>query len=101
MLINRTQVLEAYLVKGLSNEELKKFITRERWLASLGLGLFGLMFYSIYKNWNSLDYWNLLTAEQKVEVICSSLENRSIFINLKKKLQDSDTSKVEDEKGTC
>ncbi len=101
MLINRTQVLEAYLVKGLSNEELKKFITRERWLASLGLGFFGLMLYFIYKNWNFLHYWDLFTAEQKAKAICSSLENRSIFINLKKKLQDSDTSKVEDEKGTC
>ena len=51
--------------------------------------------------WNSLDDWDLLTTEQKAKAICSSLENRPIFINLEKKLQDSDTSKVEDAKGAC
>ena len=43
--------------------------------------------------WNFLDYWDLLTTEQKAKAIYSLLENRPIFINLEKKLQDSDTQK--------
>jgi len=79
MLFNNTQVSEAYLVKGLSDEQLKKFITSEKWLASFGLGFLGFILYFNYKNWNSLDYWDLLTAEQKAKIICSSLENKLLL----------------------
>ncbi len=45
-----TNILDkAYRVEKFNDEQLKKFITIERWLGALGLGVAGFVFYSLYK----------------------------------------------------
>ena len=60
---------DAIKVIGLSDEGLKKFIKKEKWLGSLAAGLFGFTFYLLYKNWNSPDFrYALLPPEKRIEL---------------------------------
>jgi len=66
---------EEHWVIRANDKQLKKFMMVENCLIVLGTGIIGFAIYSVYKNWNSPDFWRRpLTPEERAKLLVESLK---------------------------